>query len=117
MATPHPRRTFQHILDNIAAIRRYTAGMDQAAFVGNDLVVAAVERCVSRISEAAVRLGDVAVQVAPNLPWGQIRRIGNRIRHGYDNVDLDLIWEVVTLDLDALEHACTQALAKLPPDP
>jgi uncharacterized protein with HEPN domain len=64
-----------------------------------------------------VRLEDAAEAVAPNLPWHQIRGIGNHLRHAYDIVNLDLIWEIVSLDLDALEHACTQALATLPADP
>jgi uncharacterized protein with HEPN domain len=117
MATTRPRRTFQQILDNVSAVRRFTAGLDERAFKRNDLVIAAVERCLSRISEAAVRLGDTAETAAPNLPWHQIRGIGNQLRHAYDIVNLDTIWEIVTLDLDALELACTRALATLPPDP
>jgi uncharacterized protein with HEPN domain len=117
MATKRPRRTFQQILDNIAAIRRFTAGLDEKAFKGDELVIAAVERCVSRISEAATRLGDTAPDVTPNLPWDQIRKIGNHLRHAYDAVNLDTIWEIVAVDLDVLELACNQALATLPPDP
>jgi uncharacterized protein with HEPN domain len=117
MATSRPRRTFQQILDNVAAIRRFTAGMDETSFKANELVIAAVERCVSRVSEAATRLGDTAANVAPNLPWAQIRKIGNHLRHAYDTVNLDTIWEIVSLDLDALELACNRALATLPPDP
>lgn len=117
MATKRPRRTFQQILDNVAAIRRFTAGLDEKTFKGNELVIAAVERCLSRISEAAMRLGDTAQTAAPGPPWDQIRKIGDHLRHAYDIVNLDTIWEIVALDLDALEFACTQALAKLPPDP
>jgi uncharacterized protein with HEPN domain len=117
MATRYPRRTFQHILDNVAAVRRFTAGLDERTFKANELVIAAVERCLSRISEAAVRLGDTAETVAPGPPRDQIRKIGNHLRHAYDIVNLDTIWEIVSLDLDALEFACSQALAQLPPDP
>jgi uncharacterized protein with HEPN domain len=117
MATDRPQRTYQQILDNIAAIRRFTAGLDERAFKGNELVIAAVERCLSRISEAADRLGNTAKAAAPGSPWGDIHGLGNRLRHSYDVISLDTIWVIVTLDLDALEVDCTRAMATLPPDP
>ena len=117
MATKHPRRAFQHILDNIADIRRFTKGLDKEAFEANDLVIAAVERCLSRLSEAAVRLDDLAPAVAPGPEWGEIRGLGNRLRHFYDTINLDIIWGIATGNLDQLEAACTQALKTLPPDP
>lgn len=115
--TRHPRRAFEHILASIDDIRRYTAGMDAAGFKADDKTVAAVERCLSRLAEAALRLGTIAETLAPGIPWKQIRDLGNILRHNYDTVRLDTIWQTVTDDLDQLEPACQQALAALPPDP
>ena len=50
---PLPER-FEDILENIERIERYTAGMGEAQFVGDSKTIDAVERCLSRISEAAV---------------------------------------------------------------
>jgi uncharacterized protein with HEPN domain len=112
-----PRRAVQDILDNIASIRTYTAGMDRVAFEADRRTVDAVERCLGRLTEAARRLGSTAEALAPGIPWREICGLGDILRHDYDTVSLDTIWQTVTSDFDALEAACRQALATLPPDP
>jgi uncharacterized protein with HEPN domain len=113
----HPRRRFQHILDNIEAIRDFTQGLDRQTFEADRRTVAAVERCLGRLSEAARKLDDSASAVAPGPDWDQIRGLGNRLRHEYDTVSLDVIWGIVVKHLAPLEAACRQALTTLPPDP
>jgi hypothetical protein len=46
--------------------------------------IAAVERHLQKISEAAVRLSDHAEILCPGVPWRNIRGIGNFLRHEYD---------------------------------
>ena len=53
-------RSFRDIADAIGLIERFTAGMDFEAFHSNPMAVAAVERKLLIISEAAIRLGDEA---------------------------------------------------------
>jgi uncharacterized protein with HEPN domain len=65
--------------------------------------VAAVERKLQIISEAAIRLGIEAERRCPSLPWRDIGGIGNHLRHGYERVDLQQIWETITSDLTALK--------------
>jgi uncharacterized protein with HEPN domain len=47
-------------VDAIAMIEQFTSGMDTEAFRENGMAVAAVERKLQIISEAAARLGDEA---------------------------------------------------------
>ena len=114
--TKRPRRRFQDIQDNIAAIKRYTAGLDLASYSASDLVADAVERCLLRISEAAAKLGDQAELFAPSVDWRNVRGLGNVLRHDYDGVSTKTIWAIVSQDLDVLSQACTAALAALPAD-
>lgn len=39
----------------------------------------------------------------PAEPWGQIRGIGNRIRHEYFRIDDAILWEIITTDTPALK--------------
>jgi len=72
-------------------IERFTLGMDFEAY-GEDLkTMGAVERKLLLISEAAVRLGDQGPALCPGLP-GNIRGIGNWLRHQYDRVDVETVW-------------------------
>jgi uncharacterized protein with HEPN domain len=57
LPSKRPRTRFQDIIYNVEAIRRYTKGFTKKKFVADNLVVDAVERCLSRISEAAKKLG------------------------------------------------------------
>src|SRR5690242_16137182 len=73
----------------------------------------AVERCLERISEAASKLSTEAERLAPGPPWRAVRSFGNVMRHAYDQVEPDRIWEIVTRDLPLIESAVTAALQRL----
>jgi len=108
-----PARRLEDIIENAQAVLRYTAGMDKSAFEGNRLVYDAVERCLERISEAAAKLGELAPVLMPEQPWRDIRALGNRLRHDYDDISQDRLWEIVQDDLPSLCAACEYALRRL----
>ena len=83
------------------------------AFRDDRKTVDAVERCLERIGEAATRLGDEASTLVPGQPWRQIRALGNRLRHEYDAIREDRLWDIVQHDLPGLCAACEQALRRL----
>jgi uncharacterized protein with HEPN domain len=106
-------RWFEDILDNIARIQRFTAGMDHAAFSANEQTFFAVLHALLIISEAARRLGIDAEGLAPDQPWRDIRGLGNILRHEYGGVDPGAIWRIVADDLPTLKRATEGALAEL----
>jgi len=63
------------------------------------------------ISEAAVRLGEDGERLCPGPPWGDIRGIGNWLRHQYDRIELDTVWKTVQDDLPKLKASVQRALA------
>ena len=85
--------------------------MDFDTFNEDPKTVAAVERKLLVISEAAIRLGKDAELRCPGLPWGEIRGIGNWLRHQYDAVELSVVWKTVRDDLPPLRAAVVGALA------
>ena len=91
------------ILENPERIEGYVTGLDREAFGGDTLRRDAVERCLERICEAAFRLGEKAAELAPSQPWGDIRGMGNRLRHAYDRIDLDVLWNTVRDRLPSLK--------------
>ena len=113
MPSDKPARRLQDIIENAKAILRYTAGMDLAAFRGDRRTCDAVERCLERISEAAVKLGDLAPILVPDQPWQSVRALGNRLRHEYDTIREDRLWDIVQTSLGTLCSACENALARL----
>jgi uncharacterized protein with HEPN domain len=108
-----PATSLADILENLERIEGYVAGLDREAFGGDTLRRDAVERCLERICEAAFRFGEKAAELAPNQPWGDIRGMGNRLRHAYDRIDLDVLWNTVRNRLPSLKAEVEQALAGL----
>jgi uncharacterized protein with HEPN domain len=108
-----PAASLADILENLERIEGYVAGLNREAFGGDTLRRDAVERCLERICEAAFRLGEKAAELAPSQPWGDIRGMGNRLRHAYDRIDLDVLWNTVRDRLPSLKADAEQALVSL----
>jgi uncharacterized protein with HEPN domain len=109
-----PTLALRDILDGIDMIVQFVQGMDLEAFLEDPKTVAAVERKLLLISEAAVRLGDDAERLCPGLPWHNIRGIGNWLRHRYGRVDVETVWNTVIDDLPPLRAGVLRALAPPP---
>jgi uncharacterized protein with HEPN domain len=103
----------QDILEATALIERFTAGMSFDQFRSDLKTVAAVERKLQLISEAAVRLGDNADTICPGPPWRNIRGLGNWLRHQYDRIDVETVWNTLQNDLPRLQAAVVAALERL----
>ena len=103
-------RRLQDIVDNAQAIFRYTQSMDVATFEEDRKTHDAVERCLQRISEAASKLGDMAPHLMPDQPWHKIRAFGNTLRHEYDTIEHDMVFDIVKNDLPSLCVAAEETL-------
>jgi uncharacterized protein with HEPN domain len=98
------------IVDAIENIQQFTEGMAFEAFRQDPKTIAAVERKLLVISEAAIRLKDDAATLCPDVPWSEIRGLGNWLRHQYDRIDLETLWNTVQDDLPSLRAATRRAL-------
>ena len=49
----------------------------------------------------------------PSQPWGDIRGMGNRLRHAYDRIDIDIIWKTAQARLPELAAEEKRALGRL----
>jgi uncharacterized protein with HEPN domain len=105
-----PGVSLRDILQAISEIEAFTRDMDLTAFSADPKTVAAVERKLLVISEAAVRLGAQATALCPNQPWHEIRGVGNWLRHQYDRIDIETVWRTIEKDLPSLKAAVAKAL-------
>ena len=67
-----------------------------------------IVRLLEIVGEAAARATPEIRAALPDLPWAEIVGLRNRVIHGYDRVDFDIVWEVVKTDLppmlEAIDH-------------
>jgi uncharacterized protein with HEPN domain len=107
-----PYHRLADIYESIVAVESFVEGMTFAEFCAEEKTVAAVERKLSVISEAAVRLGEEGPRLCPDISWRDVRGIGNWLRHQYDRVDRETIWTTVERDLPAMKSFVFQVLER-----
>lgn len=62
-------------------------------------------RLLEVVGEAANRVPRDVQARYPEIPWSAIVGLRNRLIHGYDSVDLDIVWQIVQEDLAPLVRA------------
>ncbi len=82
--------------------RAFVAGMDEPAFRASRLHQNAVVRSLEVIGEAAGKVSPATRAEHPSIPWRAMTGMRHRLIHGYADVDLDLVWSVVSEKLDPL---------------
>jgi uncharacterized protein with HEPN domain len=68
----------------------------------NRMMQLALTRLVEIVGEAANRISPETKQRTPELPWPEIVGMRNRLIHGYDMIDLDLLYDTIKTDLPPL---------------
>jgi uncharacterized protein with HEPN domain len=68
----------------------------------NRLLNLALTRLIEVIGESANRVPHAIQNEYPELPWLQMIGARNRLIHGYDSVDFDVLWMIVENDLPSL---------------
>lgn len=106
-----------HILQAIERIDRYTADMDEIGFLASELVQDAVIRNIEIIGEASNNIQRVAPEFAAlhdNIPWQVMYTMRNRVSHGYDKVDLEIVWKTIQCDLPTLYQQVQEVAEEAP---
>lgn len=71
-------------------------------FLEDDLIQAAVVRCVEVVGEAARLVSDETRERSQSIPWKLIVGMRHVLAHDYGTVMLDKVYEVVTVHLPDL---------------
>jgi uncharacterized protein with HEPN domain len=107
-----PTVAIRDCLAEIAILHDIAARMTLATFRADPIVRRAAAYAIQTISEAVRHLPDDWLADYPTEPWGQIKGIGNRIRHEYFRLDDTLLWEVMTTDIHALRTVLEAMLTR-----
>lgn len=101
---------FNDIITAIQKIEKYTDNLTYENFIANELVKDAVVRNIEIIGEASNQIPDDFKAQHGNIPWNKLRGIRNRIVHDYFGVDHDIIWEIISNELNVLKADLNQIL-------
>lgn len=110
-----PRPSLNDILASINKIDDYLAEIayDKDKFFEDAQKQDSVIRRLEVIGEASKRLKNEFKQKFQKIPWKKMAGMRDVLIHGYDQVDLELVWVVVVEDLPALKKPIRQILLSL----
>jgi uncharacterized protein with HEPN domain len=89
------------IVDAIDAARSFVAHMDIEQFRADRRTVYATIHALAIVGEAAKRIPEPVRVRYPAVPWRLMAGTRDRLIHGYDTVDVDVLWKTVMEDLPA----------------
>ncbi len=111
MSSSREHLRLSDIIEEIDAIQGYVGAMTLEEFSRTRMVSDATERCLERIIEATIKIGkDRMSQIAPELPFDQLRGFGNRFRHAYNTIEAAPIFAIISDELPKLKSARLIAL-------
>lgn len=94
--------SLRHMLDYSRKALAMTEGRAREDLASDEMLCLALTRIVEIIGEAATRVSLAEQQRREQIPWPQIIGLRNRLVHGYDAVDIDILWDIVQQDLPPL---------------
>jgi len=102
------------LMDIVTAAQRiitFTEGMDKASFEEDARTHLAVQHQIMVMGEAAKRLSPALQHEISEVPWSAVARMRDRLIHGYDTVDLEVIWDTVRQRIPSLLETIRGRLA------
>lgn len=111
MTTRDISLSLRHMLDHAEEAVSLVQGKERADLDANRLLNLSLVRLLEIVGEAANRIPSEIRQQYPSIPWQQIIGLRNRLIHGYDAVDFDILWQIVTIDLPQLVSVLKEIVA------
>lgn len=90
--------TLHQMLDHIEEAVVIARDRTRPDLESDRLFFLALLKLVEIVGEAATRISQSMQSAHPDIPWREIIGTRNRLIHGYDAVDYDILWEIVTTD-------------------
>lgn len=98
------KQIFTKMIKYIDNVFMYTEGIAYEEFKNNTMLVDACVFNLSQIGELVKNVDKEITDSYPHIPWRQMYGLRNRIVHDYEGINLKLVWEVITLNLEDLKQ-------------
>ncbi len=103
-----------HMLDAAELAVAFSATHGREELEGDPLAILGLVKAVEIIGEAASRVTAAFQEQHPAIPWFATVSMRNRLVHAYFDMDLDILWDTVTVDLPILIRGLQNAIHESP---
>lgn len=91
-----------HLHDAARKAVTFAAGRSRDDLDSDEMLTLALTKLVEIVGEAAKQVTPGTRAMYPAVPWSDAARTRDRLVHHYFDVDLDILWQTVTVDLRAV---------------
>ena len=105
------RVRLRHMLDAAREAVSFAAGRTRADLDRDRMLNLSLAHLLEIVGEAARRVSPEAREAYPVIPWLDISDMRNRLAHGYEDINLDMVWQVLKEDLPPLIAELERILA------
>ena len=92
----------RHMMDSAMEAVELIHGKSRSDLDTNRVLSLALVRLLEILGEAASKVTTGTRQKTPTIPWSQIVSLRHRLIHGYDTINMDILWKILTDDLPPL---------------
>lgn len=103
----------EDILNSCNLIAEYTDGVEFDEMIENQMLIDAVIRNIEVIGEAANKLDEEFKTRNPTFPIRSAVTMRNKLIHDYNEIDYQVVWDTVRVDIPELKQLCEELLKNL----
>lgn len=102
----------RHMLDHAREAVHMAKDKKREELDSDRMLNLSLVRLLEIVGEAAGRIPLQERAFYPDIPWTEIVSLRNRLIHGYDSVDFDILWQIVKNDLPMLVEKLDEIISK-----
>ena len=106
---PDDKVRIDHMLEAARKAIKLAENRKRSDLDTDELLSLGLTRLFESIGEAAAHVSVATRGKYAEIPWAQMIGMRNRLIHGYDIVDTDVIWQTITEDLPVLVKSLQRA--------
>lgn len=103
-----------HMLESARRALRIADGLTEFTLQKDEVRLLAIVKSIEIIGEASIKVSDNTCARLSNLPWRGIRAMRNRMVHGYDAINVAIVWRTLEEHIPPLIRDLGLALANWP---
>ena len=93
---------FRHMKEAAQESFLFIQGKSQRDLHKDRMLTLALMKCFEIIGEAASKVSSETRSKYPQFPWAEIIGMRNRLIHAYFDINLQLVWDTIQIDLPLL---------------
>ncbi len=100
----------RHMFDAARKAVEFARGRSRSDLDADEQLALALVRLLEIVGEAGRQVSAATREAHPSIPWREIAGTRDRLIHGCFDVDLDVVWAIVSTDLPRLTDSLRRIL-------